>query len=248
MKRRAAHRALPGLVLLAACNASGDDPAALQVACAANFAPAFAEIAEAFESASGTRVVWTRGSTGKLYAQIVNGAPFDVFLAADQARVAKLVAAGAATSGSLMTYAKGRLVLTGTVLQDPAQAEATLRRGDYQSLAIAHPKSAPYGAAAVATLRNLKVDIGARLLRGESVAQAFQFVDSGGADLGLVALAQVRRRPGVVYWLVPQRLHQPIAQDAVVLTRARDPVAAGRLLAFMRGPAARRILDRYGYE
>lgn len=245
-------RALGAAILLALCSvwaaaARADD---VHVAVAANFTAAARELAAAFEADSGHHAVLSFGSTGKLYTQIAHGAPFEVFLAADRERPAKAEAAGLAVPHSRHTYARGRLALFSLdpELVDPAGAVLT-RPAAYARLAIANPATAPYGAAAVEALRALGVyaQVEDKLVRGESIAQAYQFVATGNAPLGLVALSQVIDQPRGSRWLVPQTLYTPLDQDAVLLERGRGNPAASAFLAYLRGDKARAIIRRHGY-
>lgn len=223
------------------------------VAVAANFMQPMHQIAAAFERDSGHRLRLSYGSTGRLAAQIRNGAPFDVLLAADEATPARLESDGLAVRGTRMTYATGRLVLwslqPGAV---DAQGEV-LRRPPSGHLAVADPKLAPYGRAALQTLQRLGVLPAwqPRLVQGESIAQAHQYVASGNAALGLVALGQVfdggRLLQGSA-WVVPASLHEPIRQDAVLLRRAQGHAAAQALLRFLQSEGARALIRAHGYE
>lgn len=259
--RRACARRLPRvLAALALCVglgalAAAPAPAAeVQVAVASNFAGAMDELAAAFERETGHRAVVALGSTGRFNAQVRNGAPFEVLLAADEATPAALERDGYAVGGTRFTYALGRLVLWS---RDPSRVDAAgavLRRppGDAR-LAIADPRLAPYGAAALQVLDALGVRAAwtPRLVQGENIAQAWQFVASGNVALGLVARSQVEagaRRADGSGWLVPASLHAPIRQDVVLLARGRDRPAARALLEFLRGPEARRIIVAHGYE
>jgi len=225
----------------------------VRVAVAANFADAATETARAFETRTGHRIVLVPGSTGKLHAQIDLGAPFDVFLAADAASPRRIEADGHAVANSRFTYAVGRLALW-SAHRGFVDADGTvLARGDYRHLAIANPESAPYGRAALQVVERLGLTehVSPRLVRGESVGQAFHFVASGAAELGFVALSQIRKASGArrgSVWIVPETLHDPIEQQAVLLARARDPRAAAEFLAFLRGAEAREVLERHGYR
>ncbi|MCB1774907.1 MAG: molybdate ABC transporter substrate-binding protein [Gammaproteobacteria bacterium] len=219
----------------------------VRIAVAANFTAAMRELAEHFESASGYRTVVSFGSTGKLYTQIIHGAPFEVFLSADQDRPALLEQAGRASGR--FTYATGRLVLWSQAAGQDLGPE-TLSTVPFNKLAIANPKIAPYGTAAVEVLTNLGVyeHVRPRLVIGDSVAQAHQFVATGNAELGLVALAQVSLSDQGSRWLVPETMHSPVRQDAVLLDRGgRNPVAAA-FIEYLKSPEARAIVRRYGYE
>lgn len=219
------------------------------VAAAANFAAAAQEIGALFAAATGHTARFSFGSSGQLYAQIVQGAPFDVFLAADRRYPQRLVNAGHAVAGSRFTYATGRLVLfsAGAVRVD---GRAILGRGDFTRLAIANPRLAPYGAAAgeVLVALGLAERLRPKLVYGNNVAQTYQFVSTGAAELGFVALAQVIGRARGSRWLVPPELHSAIAQDAVLLQRGAGNAAASAFLEFLRGPAAAGVKARYGYR
>ncbi len=219
-----------------------------RVAVATNFTHAAQAIGIAFERESGHRIHFSFGATGQLYAQISQGAPYDAFLAADHARPMRAEAEGLAVKGSRFTYATGRLVLYGGNKR-PVNAEA-LETSTPTRLALANPATAPYGVAALETLTamGLRPRYEERLVRGTNVAQAYQFVATGNAELGFVALAQVFDQPGTDYWLVPADLHSPIAQDAVLLTHGEKNVAARAFLAFLKGREARTIIAHMGYE
>jgi molybdate transport system substrate-binding protein len=235
---------LLGLALFAANPARADR---VNVAVAANFTAAMKEIATAFQEATGHTAVLSFGSTGKLYAQIVNGAPFGVFLAADQARPRRLEVDGKASGR--FTYATGKLVLWSA---DPDLVDTegkVLSEGTFARLAIANPKTAPYGAAAMEVLDSLGLAarLRPRLVRGDSISQTHQFVATGNAELGFVALAQVVLSPQGSRWVVPQDLYAPIRQDAVLLEAGKGQPAAEALLDYLQGPQARAIIQRYGY-
>jgi molybdate transport system substrate-binding protein len=221
----------------------------LKVAAAANVAEVLARIAALFGKNSQARVAITPGASGKLYAQIENGAPFHLFLSADAERPARLEAKGLAVPGSRFTYALGRLAVVGRLLENPAQGADALRAKRYQRLAIANPETAPYGAAALQVLAKLGVSgLEGRIVRGENVAQALQFVDSGAAELGLVALSSISARRALPFWKVPHELHAPIRQDAVLLAIAKDMPEAAGFMAFLRGDQARAELAAAGYD
>ncbi|MEQ9332198.1 molybdate ABC transporter substrate-binding protein [Thalassobaculum sp.] len=234
--------ALAGLAPLAA--RAGE----VHVAVAANFTEAAKEIVGRFEAASGHRAILSFGSTGQLYAQISHAAPFEVFLAADPVRPRMAVEAGLAVPGSQVTYATGRIVLF-----SPDRAlvtgEATLRDGRFARLAIANPATAPYGAAAVEVLQALGVHetLRERLVQGNNIAQAYQFVATGNAELGFVALSQVVGHDRGSRWIVPFELYRPIAQDAVLLRPGAGNTAAVAFMAFLQGPEARAVNRKYGY-
>ena len=224
--------------------------AEIRVAVASNFAAAARSIVERFEAATDHEVTLAFGSTGKHYAQIENGAPFDAFLAADIRRPELLEVEGLALPGSRFTYAVGKLLLWS---HEPGYVDSegeVLERGVFRHLAIANPKLAPYGKAAQEVLqaRGLWEELGGRLVRGENIGQTFQFVSSGNAELGFVAYSQVKRPRQPIegsYWEVPEALYAPIEQQAVLL---RENQAARAFLSFVRGDEAVKIIRDFGYE
>lgn len=224
------------------------------VAVAANFAEVLERLQADYEREGPHTLSVTTGSTGKLYAQISHGAPFDVLLAADQARPERLVAEGLAVAGSRFTYAQGRLTLwSADADRIGADGAAVLRAGEFRKLAIANPELAPYGLAARQTLAALGVyeAMRDRLVMGENVAQAHALVATGNAELGLVALSSVTSTRNTVAgsrWDVPENLHEPIRQDAVLLLPGEDNSAARDLLAYLRRPAVRALIREYGYR
>lgn len=230
------------------------DPAAARdmkeakIAIAANFTAPSKEIATAFEKAKGHKIVLSFGSTGQLYTQITQAAPFDVFLAADQKTSKKAIDEGHAVPDSRFTYAVGKLVLF-SKSRDLINGETTLKDGKFQKIAIANPDTAPYGTAAVATLKALGVydAITPKVVQGNNIAQTFQFVDSGNAELGFVALSQVINVEGGSRWIVPSTYHDVIAQDAVLLKSGADNPVARAFIAFLKEPEARAVIEKYGY-
>ncbi|WP_243448309.1 molybdate ABC transporter substrate-binding protein [Candidatus Thiosymbion oneisti] len=220
----------------------------VRIAVAANFTAAAKEIGVLFAQATGHEASYSFGSTGQLYAQITQGAPFEVFLAADQVRPAQAVAAGLAVADSRFTYATGRLVLFSRD-ESLVTDETTLHNPGITKVAITNPVTAPYGAAAVAVMKALGVYVGLapRLVRGNNIGQTYQFVATGNAEVGFVALSQVARHNKGSRWPVPDHLHPPLAQDAVLLRRGADNRAAHGFLAFLKGPAAAAVKMRYGY-
>ena len=219
-----------------------------RIAVASNFRDAAVEIGAAFRDASGHDLAFSFGSTGQLFAQIAHGAPFDAFLAADRERAGRIVAQGLGVAGSSFTYAEGRIVLFSA--DDGLDVgPAALKDGAFERLAIAEPASAPYGKAALEVLRALHRfnALQARIVRGLNVAQAYQFVQTGNAELGFVALSQVIRHSAGSRWIVPDSLHSPIAQDAVLLERGANNEAARAFLAFLRGARAKAIVAEFGY-
>ncbi|MHB1109520.1 MAG: molybdate ABC transporter substrate-binding protein [Devosia sp.] len=221
----------------------------VKVAVAANFAAAAEELAIAFEVATGDGIVLSTGATGALYTQISQGAPFEVFLAADNARPQMAVDEGLGIEGTAFTYALGSLVLYSPSL-DLASGIKLLQSGEFEHLAIADPETAPYGAAAVSVLRALGIydALAPKFVIGESIAQTLLFVQSGNAELGFVALSQVIGEPEDRRWLAPGGLHRPIEQDAVLLKPGEDNPVASAFLAFLKGEEARAIIRNHGYD
>jgi molybdate transport system substrate-binding protein len=236
---------------VAACAAdAGGRPRAVRVAVAGNFAAPLAELAQQFTEQSGIPVEASIGATGQLYAQVVNGAPFDVFLGADDARPALLEREGLTASGSRFTYAIGRLVLFVPGRTSLASVEAELRGGGLRALAIANPHTAPYGAAAQQVLERLGLwdSLRAVVVRGENVSQTLQFVASGAADAGLVALSQMTGRDRGEYRVISDTLHRPIRQEAVLLRQGSEHAGTRAFLAFLGGEQARRMIAGFGYD
>jgi molybdate transport system substrate-binding protein len=218
------------------------------VAVAANFSAAAKEIAERFKEKTGHTALLSFASTGQLYAQMTQGAPFDVFLAADADRPEKAVAEGLAVPDSRFTYATGRLVLWSA---DPNRIRdsSVLKSGTLSKIAVANPKTAPYGAAALEVMKAMGIYEGLRpkIVEGENITQAYQFVATGNAELGFVALAQVIVGGKGSYWLVPADMHTPIHQQAVLLKNGAADEAAQAFVDFLKGPEAKDIIHRYGY-
>lgn len=220
-----------------------------QVAVAANFAEPAKAIAEAFHQKTGDTAVLSIGASGVFYAQIAHGAPFDVFLSADAERPVKAEQAHLAVPGTRFTYAIGQLVLYSTKPGLVDAKGAVLRSGRFNKLAIADPAVAPYGVAAGETLNRLGLyaALAPKLVKGSSLTQAYQFVATGAAELGFVALSQVMNQPGGSRWLVPARLHAPIDQQAVLLNPGAQSHAARAFMDFLKSAQARSIIKRYGY-
>lgn len=221
----------------------------IRVAVASNFGEVIKVIAARFERRTGHQVIISLGSTGKHYAQIRNGAPFDVFFAADEHRPKLLEQEGIALPGSRFTYAIGKLILWSPRDGYVDSAGAVLKQGAFRYLAIANPRLAPYGKAAREVLEALGLwdSLGDRMVRGENIGQAFQYVKSGTAELGFVAYSQVKRPGHPIegsYWIVPRELYTPIRQQAVLL---KDSAAARAFLSFVKSEAAREIIHNYGY-
>ena len=225
----------------------------VQVAVAANFAGPMEKLAEQFQRDTGHKAVVASGATGKFYAQIRNGAPFEVLLAADDDTPARLETEGHVAAGSRFTYAVGRLVLWSAREGVVDAGGNVLKTGSYQHLAIANPKTAPYGAAAVATLRKLGLyeSVQPRIVQGENIAQAWQFASTGNAELGFVAQAQVWRDGKFTSgsgWIVPATMHEPIRQDAALLAKGAGNPAAQALLQYLRTDKAKALIRSFGYE
>ena len=244
---------MKAVVLLIAASAAGPARAGeVQVAVAANFAGPLARIAEGYAAATGHTLKVSAGATGKFYSQIVAGAPFEVLIAADDETPKKLIAQGLAVAGSNVTYALGKLVLWSAqpgYVDDQGAVLAALR---YQHLALANPKLAPYGQAGMEVLkaRGLLDAVGPRLVTGETIAQTYQFIASGNAELGFVALSQVAVPGKPVtgsYWLVPPSLYGEIRQDAVLLEPGQGNPAATALLAYLKSDAAKSVIRSFGY-
>lgn len=225
----------------------------VRVAVAANFAAPLAKLGEQFSAATGHALKVSSGATGKFHAQIVHGAPFEVLLAADAETPRRLVAEGHAVAGTAFTYARGRLVLWSAQPGRVDPQGAVLASPSVKHVAIANPKVAPYGAAAMDVIRarGLAEAIAPKLVTGESIAQAFQFVATGNAEIGFVALSQVvvPGRPAAgSYWLVPATMHGEIRQDAVLLKAGEKNPAARALLEFLKSEPARAVMREHGYE
>jgi molybdate transport system substrate-binding protein len=221
-----------------------------KVAVAANFTEPAKEISARFEAKTGHKATLSFGSSGQFYTQIANGAPYEVFLSADAERPAKAEADGLAVAGSRFTYATGRLVLWSKTPGLVDGKGAVLAKGGFEKLAIADPKAAPYGLAAVETMTKLKLyeALKPRIVTGSSITQAFQYVQTGAAELGFVALSQVIAEQGGSRWIVPAANHTPIDQQAVLLKTGADNDAAKAFLAFLKSKDAKAIIKRYGYE
>lgn len=223
------------------------------VAVAANFAGPMARIAAEFTATTGHTLKLSSGATGKFYTQIVQGAPFDVLLSADDETPRRLVNEGHAVAGTAFTYAIGQLVLWSATPGLVDEQGAVLGAATWRHLAIANPKVAPYGAAAMQVLqaRGLVETLAPRLVTGESIAQAYQFVATGNAELGFVALSQVAV-PGQPAkgstWRVPSALYGEIRQDAVLLKPGAQNPAAAALLAYLKTAPARALIEAHGYR
>lgn len=252
MRRRPSCLKLPmaslASVMILAVLSAGVRAAEVKVAVAANFTDAVKEIGALFEKASAHTAVFSFGPTGGLYTQITQAAPFEVFLSADHTTPAKAIKEGFGVEGTSYTYATGKLVLFSKT-EGLKLGEQALKEGKFQKLAIANPKTAPYGTAAVETTQKLGVydALKSKIVEGNNIAQAFQFVDTGNAEVGFVAFSQVALKPSGSRWVVPANLHKTIAQDAVLLKAGANNEAAKAFLAFLRDPEARKVIEKYGY-
>lgn len=227
--------------------------AEIRVAVAANFATTLKEIATVFEKDTGHKVALTQGSTGKLYAQISRGAPFDVLLSADDETPEKLVREGKAVTGTQFTYAVGRLALWSPKPDFVDEGGQVLKTDKFRFVAIANSRVAPYGRAAVQVMQKLGVlnVIEPRVVQGESITQTFQFVATGNAQLGFVALSQIvdneKIKSGSA-WIIPESMHEALKQDAVLLNSAKDAAAATALLQFLKSDKAKKLIAAHGYQ
>lgn len=239
-------------VLIAALFTGAAHAETISVAVASNFTAPMQKIAAQFEKDTGHKAELSFGATGKFYAQISNGAPFGILLAADDKTPAKIAQEGKGDAASRFTYSIGKLVLWSK--QDgyvDANGEV-LKTGKFQHVAIANPKLAPYGLAAEQTLTKLNLldAIKPKFVQGENIGQTYQFAATGNAELGFVALSQVMEDGKInagSAWVVPAEMHEPIRQDAIVLNNAKDNVAAKALMDYLKGDKARAIISAYGY-
>jgi molybdate transport system substrate-binding protein len=247
LKSRLAALAAGVLLALGAAPAFAAD---VPVAVAANFTEPAKEIAAAFTAKTGDHVVLSFGSSGQFYTQITQGAPFEVFLSADADRAARIEREGLGVPGTRFTYAVGRLVLFSKTPGLVDDKGAVLASGAFGKLSIADPAAAPYGVAAMQVMNRLGVlaRLQGKIVKGSSITQAYQFVDSGAAELGFVALSQVISQTGGSRWLVPATLHAPIDQQAILLYAGEKKPAARAFLQFLKSPEAVAIIRRYGYE
>ena len=218
------------------------------VAVAANFTEPAKEIAALFKQKTGNEAILSFGASGPFFTQIAHEAPFQIFLSADEERPKAALDQGYAVPGTLFTYAIGKLVLWSRAV-DVANGETALKAGAFAKIAIANPAAAPYGAAAVETMKALGVydALKAKLVQGNSIAQAFEFVDTQNAEVGFVALSQLHGVAAGTRWLVPQALYAPIRQDAVLLKKGENDEASKAFLEFLKGPEARAVIEKFGY-
>ncbi|WP_338495592.1 molybdate ABC transporter substrate-binding protein [Pseudomonas sp. WP18] len=225
----------------------------VQVAVAANFTTPIQAMAADFEKDTGHKLVAAYGATGQFYTQIKNGAPFEVFLAADDTTPAKLESEGDTVKGSRFTYAIGTLALWSAKDGYVDAKGQVLKDNAFQHLSIANPKAAPYGLAATQVLDKLGLtaQVKGKIVEGQNITQAYQFVSTSNAELGFVALSQIYKDGKVTggsAWIVPAELHDPIKQDAVILSKGRDNPAAAALVDYLKGPKAAAIIQAYGYQ
>ena len=235
------------------CTTSIVRAAEIHVAVASNFTAPMKQIAAEFEKETGHKTVLSYGASGKFYAQIKNGAPFHLFLSADDEKPAQLEKDGLTVAGSRFTYAIGTLVLWSAQPNFVDYKGEVLRNGKFNKLALANPKLAPYGTATLEVLTKLGLlsSLQPKFVQGENISQTYQFVGSANAELGFIALSQVMKDGKVTSgsaWVVPGSLHSPIRQDAVLLSTGKDNVAAKALLDFLKTEKARKIIRSYGYE
>ncbi len=222
----------------------------VHVAVAANFHATLQQIADGFSKQAPHRVLISSGSTGKLYAQIVHGAPYEIFLAADAERPQRLEREGRSVKGSRYTYARGRLALWSRDAQRVDATGSVLQTASVTHLAMANPRTAPYGLAAKQTLQHLGLWPlwQPRIVQGEDIGQVLQFLDSGAAEMGFVAYAQVKQRGAGSYWRVPQTHHAVLEQQAVLLPRGATAPAALAFMRYLRSAEARRLIEDAGYD
>lgn len=225
----------------------------VQVAVAANFTGPMQVISALFERDTGHKASLAFGATGKFYAQITNGAPFEILLSADDETPAKLVKEGYGVAGTPFTYAIGKLVLWSA---DPKLVDAKgaiLKKGGFKHLSLANPKAAPYGAAGLQVMTKLGVadSIKPLIVQGENISQTHQFISTGAAELGFVAYSQVIKNGQIGSgsgWIVPANLYDPIRQDAVILAKGKDKPAAIALMNYLKGEKAQAVIKSFGYE
>lgn len=225
----------------------------VQVAVAANFTAPIQAIAKDFEKDTGHKLVAAFGATGQIYTQIKNGAPFEVFLSADDSTPAKLEQEGEIVKGSRFTYAVGTLAVWSAKDNYVDAKGDVLNANNYRHLSIANPKAAPYGLAATQVLARLGLTDAtkAKIVEGQSITQAYQFVSTGNAELGFVALSQIYKDGKVTSgsaWIVPADMHDPIKQDAVILNKGKDNAAAKALVEYLKGPKAAAVIKSFGYQ
>ena len=233
-------------VSLSACRAR--DQKEVHLAVAANFTEPAKELAKLFQQKTGHIALLSFGSTGQLFTQITQGAPFDVFIAADQETPRKAIGQDLAVAESLFTYAVGKIALHSAIF-DLSSGEMVLRGGRFEKVAIANPATAPYGAAAIEAMKSLGLyeALQKKIVQGNNIAQTFQFVETGNAELGFVALSQVIGRDPKSIWIIPDTLYSPIRQDSVLLNKGAENEAARAFMTFLKSPGAGEVIERYGY-
>ncbi len=254
MSRRPFHRLL-SLVAVFAFSASASvavHAETVNIAVAANFTEPAKALAAILSKTTGHTANLSFGATGAFYSQIKNGAPFDILLAADDERPARLEKEGDTVPGSRFTYATGQLVLWSSKPGYVDDKGAVLKANQFNKLAVANPKNAPYGAAAMEALDKLGLTstVQPKLVTGESIGQTYNFIATGNAELGFVALSQVLdagKLKGGSMWLVPAQLHTPIVQDAVILKRGAGNPAAKAWMDLMKTPKTKEFIRTYGY-
>lgn len=222
----------------------------LNIAVASNFARPMTALVSVYQEQTHSNIQISTASSGKLYAQIRQGAPFDVFFSADQDKVAKLIDEKLGFSDSRFTYAIGKIALWSAMQLDSHDLKARLSSGQYNKLAMANPRHAPYGIAAQQVLKRLQIHIpSSKNVMAENVNQCFQYTKTGNTDLGFVALSQlIHGQNAKHYWLVPQDLYTPIKQDAIVLNSSKNKTEASRFIEFLRSPAAINVISQFGYS
>jgi molybdate transport system substrate-binding protein len=223
----------------------------VKIAVAANFTDVTRIIARLFEKETGHTTKVSYGSTGKLYSQIEHGAPYELFLAADTARPIKAENEGLAVTGSHFVYAKGKLALWSIDPDAFESGETYLKQANLKHLALANPKTAPYGQAALEVMQNIGslAELESKLVKGDSISQTFQFVATGNANAGFVALSQIKAWKGEAgsLWEIPQAYYAPIDQAAVMLKKGASNPAATAFLEFLKGKTARGVITEFGY-
>ena len=224
----------------------------VHVAVAANFTAPLQAIAQQFEQSTGNKVLASFGATGQLYTQIKNGAPFEIFLSADDIRPAQLETEGDTVPGTRFTYAVGTLALWSAKPDYVDDQGKVLSSDKFKHVAIANPKAAPYGLAATQVMQKLGLldTLKPKIVEGQSIGQTYQFVESGNAELGFVALSQIYKDGKVKSgsaWIMPGDLYDPIKQDAVMLAKGKDNAAVAAFFDYLKGPEAAKIIESYGY-
>lgn len=223
----------------------------LRIASAANFYPTLKKIKQNYEAITDNKIIIIRGSTGKLYAQIMQGAPYDVFFSADARRVDNLVKKGKAVEidagKKSFVYAKGKLALWRADADSSQQLREQLNSGDFNKLAIANPRTAPYGKASIEVLKEMELyeELKHKLVYGENISQTMQFVQSGAADIGLVARSYVIHD---MYWEIDSYLHKPIKQKVILLKQSKKIETAKEFLQYMQSPAIKKLIKADGYD